>query len=99
MMATATRGKFMVHYGTVVNGVIVPDGPTLPEGTRVRLEPADIEDFDDVTFPPTDTYEEHIESLRQSIAEIKAGVPGILLDEAMARISAELNLPPIQIKD
>jgi len=83
----------MVQYGTVVNGVIVPDGPALPEGTRMRIEPADVEEWDDVPPPPTDTYEEHLQSLRDSIAEIEAGVPGIPLDEAMWKIAAEFNLP------
>ena len=27
----------MALYGTVVNGVVVIDGPPLPEGTRVRV--------------------------------------------------------------
>ncbi|HEV3383455.1 MAG TPA: hypothetical protein VG097_01500 [Gemmata sp.] len=83
----------MSILGTVVNGIIVPDGGTsLPEGTRVRIEP-------EVTFEyphPLAPYdrEKELALLRESIAEMKAGVPGIPLREAMAQIRAELNLPP-----
>ncbi len=81
--------------GTVVNGVVVLDGgPQLAEGARVRVEP---EDEDDIGPPPsTETYEEHLAALRQSLADMDAGAKGIPLDEAMARISAEFNLPPVK---
>lgn len=81
--------------GTIVNGLVVLDGnPQLPEGARVRLE---IEDEGDVDLPlPTETYEEHLAILRQSIADMDAGVKGMPLDEAMAKISAEFNLPPVK---
>ena len=87
----------MVQRGTVRNGVIVPDGPPLPEGTQVVFEPAGAdaaEDWIDIP-PPSETREEILESLRQSIAETKAGVKGIPLNEAMAQIRAELNLPAV----
>lgn len=45
--------------------------------------------------PETETHEEFIESLRQSIADIKAGVAGIPLEECMRRISEELGLPDV----
>jgi hypothetical protein len=92
----------MAIEGTVVNGVLVFDGPPPPDGTRLRLEVADADDdlwdeLDKVPPPPTtETYEEHLEALRQSIAEMKAGVPGMPLKEAMAKIAAELNLPPVK---
>jgi predicted DNA-binding antitoxin AbrB/MazE fold protein len=85
----------MSVLGTVVNGVIVPDkGVTLSEGARVRIEP-------EVTFEyphPLAPYdrEKELALLRESIAEMKAGVPGIPLKEAMAQIRAELNLPPVE---
>ena len=96
----------MVREGTVVNGVIVPDkGEAFPEGARVRIELATEEDFQDIPVPtgefeyphPLAPYdrEKEIELLRQSIAEMEAGEPGIPLDEAMDRIAAELNLPRI----
>jgi hypothetical protein len=54
----------MSWFGTVVNGVIVCDGPPPPDGTRIYLE----------AVPPADeTREEFLESLRQSIADAKAG--------------------------
>jgi len=62
----------MVQYGTVHNGVIVPEGPAFPEGTRVRLEAAEVEE--DYSTPPTDTHEEHLTSLRESIPETEAGI-------------------------
>jgi hypothetical protein len=86
----------MSVLGTVVNGVIVPDsGASLPEGTRVRIEPA-------VNFEyphPLAPYdrEKELALLRESIAEMKAGVPGIPLKEAMAQIAAKLNLPPADL--
>ena len=81
--------------GTVVNGVVVLDGsPHLPEGLRVRV---DLDDEDDIGPPlPTETYEEHLAALRQSIADMDAGVKGIPLDEVMAQISAEFNLPSVK---
>jgi hypothetical protein len=88
----------MVQRGTVRNGVIVPEGPPPPEGTEVVFEPAGADtdkDWGDIP-PSTETREEILESLRQSIAETKAGVKGIPLDEAMAQIRAELNLPKVE---
>ena len=83
----------MILEGTVVNRLIVPDeGSTLPEGTRVRIEPS--EQFE---YPhPMAPYdrEKELALLRERIAEVQAGVPGIPLDEAFAQLRAELNLPP-----
>ena len=88
----------MTLEGTVVNGMIVLDGtPPLPEGVRVRVELALDDELDNMPLPPaTETYEEHLAILRQSIAETRAGMPGIPLAEGMARIAAELNLPPVE---
>lgn len=38
--------------------------------------------------------EKELALLRECIAEMKAGVPGIPLDEAFRQIATELNLPP-----
>ena len=82
----------MTIEGTVINGVIVLDGsPQLPEGKRVVV---DLEGDDFGPPPPsTETYAEHIASLRQSLADIDAGIKGIPLDEAMEKIAIEFNLP------
>lgn len=73
----------MAVYGTVVNGVVVIDGPPLPEGTRVWVE--------DCQIPPSEeTHEEFLQSLRDSIADAEAGKPGLTVDEAMAAVDAEL---------
>ena len=87
----------MTLEGTVVNGVIVPDdAAALPEGSRVRIE---LEEQFEYPHPlaPYDR-EKELALLRQGIADIRAGVPGIPLEEAFAQIRAELRadgtLPP-----
>jgi hypothetical protein len=98
----------MTLEGTVVNGVVVWDaGARLPEGARVRLEVIDDESYMnewpdpvDPTLPPDHPHapynrEAELATLRQSITAMKAGEVGIPLDEAMARIAAELKLPPV----
>jgi hypothetical protein len=83
----------MTLAGTVVNGVIVPDGgATLPEGTRVRIE---LEG--QAAYPhPLAPYdrEKELALLRERAAEAQSGEPGIPLDEAFEQIRAELKLPP-----
>jgi hypothetical protein len=59
----------MALYGTVVNGVVVIDGPPLPEGTRVRVG---LED-DDPIPPLEETHEEFLRSLRDSITSAESG--------------------------
>lgn len=84
----------MTLEGTVVNGVVVPDGGArLPEGARVRIE---VEERYEYPHPlaPYDRAKE-IALLRERIAEVKSGAPGIPLDEAFARLRAELNLPSV----
>jgi hypothetical protein len=84
----------MTLQGTVVNGAIVLDGsPTLPEGARVWVELETEDELDDVVPPPptTETYEEHLTSLRQLIEESKAGIGGITLAEAIAELDVDLN--------
>lgn len=91
----------MIQLGTIVNGVVVLDTPAkLPEGSRVRVE------LDDEAAvweqlagmsPERETYEEHLEKLRQSIAEGKAGVTQSA-SEALAEISAELGLDEPELR-
>ena len=84
----------MTLEGTVVNGLIVPDSDAaLPEGSRVRIE---LEEQFEYPHPlaPYDR-EKELALLRERIAEMKAGVPGIPVAEAFNRIRAELNLPPV----
>lgn len=88
----------MTRVGTVVNGVIVPDGPPPPEGARVRLLVGDEAVlWDELAAgppPATESRDEHLENLRQSLADIKdgRGVPAV---EAFAQIRADLGLPPV----
>ena len=64
----------MILEGTVINGVVVLDGsPQLPEGQRVIVDL----DGDDFGPPPTtETYAEHLELLRKSLAMMDAGERG-----------------------
>ena len=57
-------------------------------------------DFADETFPPDHPMapynrEAVVASLRESIAEMKAGYPGRPLEEVMAEIAAKYNLPSV----
>ncbi len=82
----------MTLEGTVVNGVIVLDGGAqLPEGARVRVEPAEDDDF----FPPLEPYdrEKELAILRQSLEDVKAG-KAVPFEEFMAQVAKEFNLPP-----
>jgi hypothetical protein len=83
-------GESMTLEGTVVNGVIVPDGgATLPEGSRVRIELSEV-------YPhPLAPYdrEKELALLQERITEMQTGSSGIPLREAMARTATELNLP------
>ena len=84
----------MTLEGTIQNGALVPDdGAGLPDGARVRYELL-ADDEDDFGPPPdTETRAEFLASLRESVAESRAGVSGIPLDEAMTLIAAEFKLP------
>jgi hypothetical protein len=82
----------MTLEGTVVNGVIVPDGgAALPEGSRVRIELSEKFEYPHPLAPYD--REKELALLRECIAEVRSGAPGVPLDEAFARIRAELNLP------
>jgi hypothetical protein len=92
----------MALEGTVVNGaVVLDDGSRLPEGARVRLELIEEDELPgvpDASLPddhPLAPYnrEKEIAILRERIEAMKAGEAGIPLEEAMARIAADLQLP------
>lgn len=88
----------MTVAGTVVNGMVVLDtGARLPEGARVRVELND-EELDGVEPHPTETYEQHLSHLRQSIADAKAGVGGVSLADAMSELDAELQRLADEVK-
>jgi len=80
--------------GTIVNGQVHLDAPTeLPDGTRVSLSPQmDFED--DFDYPhPMAPYDREKEAalLRDRIADMQAGIPGLTVDETFAALDAELN--------
>jgi hypothetical protein len=54
----------------------------------VRLEFEEEADFD---MPPTETYEEHLEMLRQSLADPEKGMP---VSQFAAELEKEFGLPP-----
>lgn len=93
----------MSFAGTVVNGSIVLDGsPHLPEGSRVEVELVEEDDLDAelASCPPppvTETYEEVLESLRQSHAEVKAGANRVSVEEAFAKLDAEFRRLEVQV--
>jgi hypothetical protein len=80
----------MTLEGTVVNGLIVLDaGKQLPDGVRVRVELAEVDEI----FPPPEPYdrEKELAILRESLEDVKAGrtVP---FEEFMAQVAKEFNL-------
>jgi len=82
--------------GNVVNGVVVLDGGgLLPEGARVRIEVADLDDLDDLV-PPSEPYdrEKELAILREAVEDMRAG-RGMPFEEFMAQLTAECNLPPM----
>ena len=87
----------MTLEGTVVDGKIVLDGGSaLPEGARVRVEPTGnyAEDWEMVPPPPTtETREEFLASLRESIAAMEAGEKGKSVAEVFDEIDRELGRP------
>jgi hypothetical protein len=79
----------MSLVGTIVNGHVVLDGnPRLPEGARVRLV---FDDEGDVDPVPTETYEEHLNMLRQSLADPEPGMP---VQQFAAELEKEFGRPP-----
>jgi hypothetical protein len=65
-------------FGTVTNGTIVLEHPQqLPEGARVRVQLVNEPDSNDwAVIPPTESYEQHLETLRQSLADTASNVGG-----------------------
>ncbi len=90
----------MTLDGTVVNGVVVFDGSrTLAEGTRVRVEVegADTDEWPGGLASPTDSYEEHLTKLRQSIADAEAGVGLVSLADFAAELKLEYGESPTEV--
>jgi hypothetical protein len=61
----------MVQRGIVKNGVIVPDSPPLPEGTRVLINEEEVYEYPHPLAPYD--REKEIELLREELARIEAG--------------------------
>ena len=87
----------MTLEGTIRNGGVVLDKPVhWPEGSRVTIELAAADEVFEYPHPlaPYDRDRE-IALLRERYEEVKAGVPGMTLEEAKGKIAAECNLPPV----
>jgi hypothetical protein len=81
----------MTLDGTVVNGVIILDGGArLPEGARVRVEVADLDDL----APPPEPYdrENELAILRAALEDVRAG-RGVPAREALKELAEKHNLP------
>jgi hypothetical protein len=84
-------GSATTREETVVNGVIVLDGgPPLPEGVRVVVELADVDDIG----PPPEPYdrERELAILRESIEDARAGRVRPVR-EVLHEIAVRDNLP------
>lgn len=96
MMEWFSEGSVMSFTGTVVNGTVVLDGPTLPpEGSRVDVMLA--EDWG-VFLSPEETPEEQLAGLREAIEDVKAGRTRPF-KEAMDEIRKCLDLPDVPEED
>ncbi len=85
----------MTLEGIVKNGVIVPDGPPPPEGARVRMEVVedDPDDWENAPPPPTtETREEFLASLRESIANVNDG-QGVEARQFLKELAIKMKLP------
>ena len=77
----------MILEGSILNGRVELDSPAeLPDGTRVRLV------ADDLAPPGSETREEFLQSLRESIAESKAGVRGVEARQFMQEMAMKHGL-------
>ena len=86
----------MKLLGTIVNGRVELDTPAgLPDGTRiVTLEFDEYEDDEVYEYPhPMAPYDrdKELALLRERIAEIDAGVPGMTVEEVFAAVDAEMG--------
>lgn len=80
----------MKFLGTIVDGHVRLDTPSpLPDGLRVSVIPARA----DFAPPPTETYEQHLAILRESITRAEAGEQGRSVDDVFADIERQLDLP------
>jgi hypothetical protein len=77
--------------GTVVNGVIKLEGGVhLPEGMRVRIEVADLDEL----APPLEPYDRDQEMaiLRDALEDVRAG-RGTLARQVLKELADKHNLP------
>ncbi|MDB5307225.1 MAG: hypothetical protein JWO38_1427 [Gemmataceae bacterium] len=91
----------MVRHGTVMNGVIVPDGSaTLPEGARVRFEVEEVFEYPHPLAPYD--REKEVALLRERIAEQETGLPGddqsgVPLDDVPGGLRPDRGDEPVSV--
>jgi hypothetical protein len=78
----------MVQRGTVVNGVIVPDGSPPPDGTRVLFEKEEAFEYPHPLAPHD--RDKEIALLRASIAQMDAGEEGSSVEDVFGEIYRQL---------
>jgi hypothetical protein len=83
------EGKTMVQRGTVLNGVIVPDGPPPPEGTRVMFDHDEVYEYPHPMAPYDE--EKELALLREIITQMNAGTQGRPAEDVFNDIERDLN--------
>ena len=87
----------MTLEGTIVNGRVELDRPAdWPDGTRVTVDVTVPEETFEYPHPlaPYDR-EKEVALLRERYEEVKAGIPGIPLEQFMADFEKKHGLPPV----
>jgi hypothetical protein len=79
----------MLQRGTVLNGVIVPDGPPQPDGTRVLFENEEVFEYPHPLAPYDE--EKELALLRESLALMDSGERGQSVEEVFAEIYQRLS--------
>ena len=83
----------MKLLGTIVDGHVRLGTPSwLPEGSRVSVI-SENENDDFAPPPPTETYEQHLAILRESITLAETGHQGRSVAEVFADIEQQLDRP------
>src|SRR4051812_31725050 len=92
-MAARFRRCLMVVEGVVVNGRVEAKLPkSWPEGSVVTLALVEPDELDAMPpMPEVETEAEFIESIRQELADIDAGIPGMSVEQAFAAVDDELR--------
>lgn len=84
----------MTLEGIVRGIVMIPEGTPPSEGARVRHKLLDADEDDGIgPLPTTETREEILAAIRESVAEARAGVGGVEAREFLKWIALAYGLP------